>query len=432
MSASIPELYKKFKKSAGVSTDTRKIFKDCLFFALKGDRFNGNDFAATALEAGACGVVIDEMNPGLPDLPEKIFLTENVLRTLQELARFHRNQLSIPFIAVGGSNGKTTTKELIKAVLSKKYRTYATQGNLNNHIGVPLTLLSIHEDTEMAVIEMGANHEGEIAELCRITNPDYGIITNIGLDHLEGFGSVEGVARANGELFVHLKEKQGIAFVNTDEPDLVKLGSLAGKIVTFPNPGDDFRLERLPSDFFIQYRTAKGEVIQTNLFGSYNFSNLAAALCIGDYFGVEEKLAAEAVGQYIPSNNRSQIIRVRSNIVLLDAYNANPSSMEQAIGNFAAIKAEKKMVILGDMYELGEYSEEEHRKLGERVAQAGFDTILFFGEAIREALKTNPKAYYFNDKFSLHNWLQDRKTENTIVLIKGSRGVSLETVIQFL
>ncbi len=411
-----------------IITDTRKLSPDCIFFALKGENFDGNLFAEQALQNGAKYAIVDEKNTE----NSNTILVDDVLKTLQDLANYHRKKINIPIIAVGGSNGKTTTKELIFNVLSKKYNTFATLGNFNNHIGVPLSILKITTENEIAVIEMGANHEGEIALLCKIAMPNFGVITNIGLDHLEGFGSLEGVARANSELYYFLFKNNGKAFINTTEEHLSRMAQRLSNKITYPQKNDDFEVELLPSSFFVQCKTKEINLIETQLFGTYNFNNIATALCIGDYFKVPASACAEAITEYIPINNRSQIIKKNENVIILDAYNANPSSMELALKNFENIQNVKKCVILGDMFELGEASEEEHFKLGKILEESNFDTIILFGEMIQKALIYNPKAYYFTDKFSLHNWLLDKKITNTHILIKGSRGVSLETCVQFL
>lgn len=426
------QLYQKYLSCTGVSTDTRKIEPGNLFFALKGPNFNGNAFAHKALESGAKYLVLDEIiDPALADMPE-VILVDDALSALQELARHHRRQFNIPIIAVGGSNGKTTSKELIHKVLAAQFRTFATPGNLNNHIGVPLTLLQMPLNTQMAVIEMGANHAGEIAELCKIAEPNFGIITNIGMDHLEGFGSIHGVAQANGELYDFLQKNQGKIFVNTQEEMLVQLSAHFPEKITYPSQGDYFHAELIPSDFFLKIQTEAGETVQTQLFGEYNFANIATALCIGKYFGVKSSSANQAVAEYQPANQRSQFIEKRSNTIILDAYNANPSSMTLALQSFAKIKGSYKVVILGDMNELGELSTQEHLNLGKLLAELRFDLVILHGKEIQAALTDNPKAYYFPDKFSLHNWLTDRKLENAHVLIKGSRGMTLESVLLFL
>jgi UDP-N-acetylmuramoyl-tripeptide--D-alanyl-D-alanine ligase len=424
----IQQIYQLFTQSEGVCTDTRKIFQNCIFFALKGNNFNGNLYAKDAVEKGAKYAIIDEPQGN----DDRFILVENVLKTLQSLAQYHRKQFDIPVIAVGGSNGKTTTKELIANVLSKKYNTFFTQGNFNNHIGVPLTLLQMQKGIEIAVIEMGANHEGEISELCEIAMPNYGVVTNIGLDHLEGFGSLEGVARANSELYYFLHKNNGTAFVNTNEEHLERMAQRLQNKVTYPQKNNDFEVNLLENSFFVTCQTKEIPKIESQLFGSYNFNNIATALCIGNYFKVPSQLAAEAIASYQPNNNRSQIIKQNNNLILLDAYNANPSSMQAALENFAKIKATKKCVILGDMFELGEASQEEHFKLGKIIQESQFDLVILFGEMIKEALVCVPKAYYFTDKFSLHNWLMDKKITDAHILIKGSRGVALETCVKFL
>ena len=432
MSIDIDQLYHKFLNSTGVSTDTRKIEQGNLFFALKGPNFNGNKFADKALENGASYAIVDEIHEPLSSDQTEVILVENVLSALQELARYHRRKLNLPIIAVGGSNGKTTTKELIYRVLSVKYKAFATPGNLNNHIGVPLSLLQLTKDIEMAVIEMGANHEGEIAALCNIAEPNFGVITNIGMDHIEGFGSIEGVARANGELFDFLSKNQGKIFVNTQEKYLTDLAKAFSDKITYPAQGDFYEAELLPSAFFVKIQNHKGDIIQTKLFGEYNFANAATALCIGKYFEVDDALASQAVADYEPANQRSQLIQKENNTIILDAYNANPSSMEMALKSFAKIEGSYKVVLLGDMNELGDISQEEHQKLGEIVSKYKFDLVVLHGKAIQAALTSNPLAYYFPDKFSLHNWLEDKKFDQAHILIKGSRSLKLETTVQFI
>ncbi len=432
------KLYELFIQCGGISTDTRKIAKDVLFFALKGDKFDANEFAAEALGKGAKYVVMDNPKFYDPQNP-KMILVDDTLVALQQLANQYRKTLTIPVIAVCGSNGKTTTKELTKAVLSQKFITFATQGNLNNHIGVPLSLLSIPRNTEIAVIEMGANHEGETKLLCEIAQPDFGLITNNGLDHLEGFGSIEGVKRANGELFDYLLENNGKAFVNALETDLLEMSEKLPQKFFYGNHNQPHHFyfakelaEGMDAKMGVKFKTEKNEMVETQLFGSYNFYNILTALCIGKYFKVPSELANQAIANYIPANNRSQIIEKNTNTIILDAYNANPSSVGKALESFVKTKNEKKVLILGDMLELGDYSIEEHRKLGKLLSEYQFDTLIFFGKEIQEALPFNPKAYYFSDKFSLHNWLADKKIQNALWLIKGSRGMGLESVLDFI
>lgn len=433
--AIIERLYHVFRSGAKVSTDTRQIESGDIFFALKGERFNANDFAPQALAQGAALVVVEELcQDDLANNP-KVLQVASSLKTLQALARHYRQDLAPKVIGVGGSNGKTTTKELLQAVLKQGYKTFATPGNFNNHIGVPLSLLQMPADTEMAIIELGANHEGEIAELCEIAQPDYGIITNIGKDHLEGFGSVEGVARANSELYYFLLKNRpegSNVFVNTNEEALVRMSARLKSPITYPNAGNDYEAQLLSADLGLKVNTQEGEILQSQLFGAYNFANIATALCVGNFFGINPKSAREAIAQYQPNNKRSQIIRQGGATILLDAYNANPSSMQLALESFAQLKASPKMVILGDMNELGAISEEEHRQLGKQLAQSNIDLIVLHGEAVKAALADNPNAYYFPDKFSLHNWLQDRDLQGYHILIKASRGLKLESVLPFI
>lgn len=425
---SIAELYQKFKASNGISTDTRKINEGVMFFALKGDKFNANSFAQEALSKGAKYVVIDEAEYATD---ERCILVGDVLYTLQKLANYHRQQLNIPFVGMTGSNGKTTSKELVAAVLSKKFKTYYTKGNLNNHIGVPLTLLGIDESYEIAVVEMGANHQGEIRDLCGICEPTHGFITNVGKAHLEGFGGVEGVKKGKGELFDFVEKSGGTVFVNNKSEVLLEMASQRKfkERLDYLIDNEVVMLQDSPVVIF----SANSSEYETHLPGSYNFENIAASLAIGKYFGVSPELANEAVAEYNPDNNRSQIVEKGTNSILLDAYNANPSSMSASIQNFINLKTDKKkVVILGDMFELGEEAPAEHRLIGELVGKGDFDLVVLFGQLMANALEFLPNAFYFSDKFSLHNWLIDKQLQDSYILIKGSRGVSLETVVQFL
>ena len=427
---SIAELYQKFKSCSGFSTDTRKIGENVMFFALKGDKFNANSFAHEALAKGAKYVVIDEAEFATD---ERCILVGDVLYTLQKLANFHRQHLNIPFVGMTGSNGKTTSKELVAAVLSKKFKTYYTKGNLNNHIGVPLTLLGIDESYGIAVIEMGANHQGEIRDLCSICEPTHGFITNIGKAHLEGFGGIEGVKKGKGELFDFLEKTGGTVFVSNKSEVLVTMASTR-KFKERKNylVASDEQVTMLQDSPVVVF-SSNNKTYETHLPGSYNFENIAAALAIGKYFGVPSALADEAVSEYNPDNNRSQIIEKGSNSILLDAYNANPSSMSASIQNFINLKTDKqKVVILGDMLELGEDAPAEHEAIGELIAKGDFSLVILFGELMASALVPLPNAFYFTDKFSLHNWLIDKQLQYSYILIKGSRGVSLETTLQFL
>lgn len=426
---SIAELYQKFQSCNGISTDTRKIDEGVMFFALKGDKFNANSFAHEALSKGAKYVIIDEAEYATD---ERCILVGNVLYTLQKLANYHRQQLNIPFVGMTGSNGKTTSKELVAAVLSKKFKTYYTKGNLNNHIGVPLTLLGIDASYDIAVIEMGANHQGEIRDLCAICEPTHGFITNIGKAHLEGFGGVEGVKKGKGELFDFLEKSGGTVFINAQSSVLLEMAAARSfkEKLTYLSDNQEIKIIQ---DSPVVVFSNNNQTYETHLPGSYNFENMAAALKIGEYFGVSSDLANEAVAAYNPDNNRSQIIEKGTNSILLDAYNANPSSMAASIQNFINLKTDKKkVVILGDMFELGEEAPAEHRILGELVAKGEFDLVVLFGQLIASALEPLPNAFYFSDKFSLHNWLIDKQLQDSYILVKGSRGVSLETVLPFL
>ena len=431
------DLYDKFLACTSVSTDTRRITPGCLFVALKGDTFDGNQFAVQALAAGARYAVVDDAAVASQQ-PDRLLLVNDALTALQDLARHHRQTLMIPVIGLTGSNGKTTTKELIHAVLSKTYATYATVGNLNNHIGVPLSVLAITEHHELAVIEMGANHQREIALLCTICQPSHGLITNVGKAHLEGFGGLAGVRKGKGELYDYLTHSGGTVFVNSRDQVLMAMyrerlrtvrseDTFAESVLYSGEPID--LVQEAP---VVIYRDATGRTITTHLPGRYNFENILTALAIGQYFTVPDDAINEAIAGYNPANNRSQVIQTGSNTVLLDAYNANPSSMAAAVRQFAATPARRKLVILGDMFELGDESEAEHAALGQLIAEQKFDTVILAGQAMKYALTSLPKAYYFPDKFSLHNWLMDNPQTDTHVLVKGSRGISLETVVQFL
>ena len=423
----IASLYDKYLSCAGISTDTRNISPDTLFFALKGPNFNANAYAGEALEKGAKYAVIDEEKY---QKDQRFILVEDGLKTLQQLAHHHRKQLKIPFLGINGTNGKTTTKELVSAVLSKKYKTHATKGNLNNHIGVPLTLLSIHADTEIAVIEMGANKVGDIAELCQIAAPTHGLTTNIGKAHLEGFGGFEGAVRGESELYHYLIQSGGTAFINSQDPILANMSKRFEKPLFYPAQQDYFHCELLGADPFIVYRDEHQHQIHTQLLGTYNFNNIAAALCIGKYFEVPVEAANAAVKAYKPANKRSEVVKKGSNTIILDAYNANPDSMKAAIENLQHMQAVRKVVILGDMYELGDDTEKEHQALGQLLNNAVLAQILLCGKHMQAAAAACPQAEYFADKKALEAYVQNYMFENTTVLIKASRGMALETLLE--
>ena len=427
----IEEIYQRFKNSNKICTDTRKLEQYDLFFALKGDNFNGNKFAEKAIADGANYAIIDEAE--FNTSPQCI-LVDDVLKTLQELAQYHRRTFDIPVIALTGSNGKTTNKELLKGVLSKNYKVHATEGNLNNHIGVPLTLLAMPEDTQMAIIEMGANHQQEIADLCAIAEPSHGFITNIGKAHLEGFGGVEGIKKGKGEMLDYLGANRGVVFLNENDETILHMAKDRGLVLTVTYGKDERSLEMKEASPKVIFSNPENELQYTcHISGAYNFNNMQTAYAIGRYFNVSPSDAAEALAAYNPDNNRSQVVVKGSNELYLDAYNANPSSMEAAIRNFMDLKTEKqKAVVLGDMFELGDDAQKEHETLGKLVAEGNFDTIVLYGENMQHALSHLPKAYYFTDKFSLHNWVADKAFEKTAILIKGSRGTKLETIVPFI
>ncbi len=414
----IEQLYKLFTESYLVDTDTRKIRKGSLFFALKGDNFNGNMFAKQAIDKGAKYAIIDESEYSQNS---STILVDNVLETLQKLANYHRNKLNIPIISLTGSNGKTTTKELINAVISKKYKTLATTGNLNNHIGVPLTLLTMTPETEIGIVEMGANHLKEIENLCKIAEPNFGYITNFGKAHLEGFGSVEGVIKAKSELYDFLRNNNETAFVNADDSLQIKQ-STGIKTVEFSTNEIQF-IEANP---FVKVRFKNSE-INSQLIGKYNFNNIAAAIAIGNYFNISIENIKEGIENYIPSNNRSQIIEKGTNKIILDAYNANPSSMTAALENFHQLKAENKVIFLGDMFELGNDSKTEHQKIADLVAAYNFNEVYLIGKAFST---TNAKNAFIYDSFETFKSSNSKLNfTHSTILIKGSRGMALERIL---
>lgn len=425
----VEDLYRYFMESGRVSTDTRKIEPGSIFFALKGERFNANEFALSALEKGARYAVVDEvLNPS----NDRLIVVENVLETLQQLATYHRRQFSIPVIGLTGSNGKTTSKELMSAVLRKKYNLYATQGNLNNHIGVPLTLLEINVSTEIAVVEMGANHVGEIAALCAIANPTHGLITNIGKAHIGTFGGFENIVRAKSELYQYLISNEGVAFINSANDVLFKMSTRFKNPVFYPAKNDYYHCELIEADPFLRILAENGEIIQTNLLGRYNFENIAAALCIGKYFEVDGRDANRAISEFTPDNMRSQLILKNDNKIILDAYNANPSSMRAAIVSLAEMPGTNKTLILGDMYELEEEAEEEHRNIGRLLTQYSFDNVILCGDLMKSAKEEYPRATVFSDKSRLTSYLIKNPVTKSTILIKASRGMGLETILEYI
>ena len=425
----IKDLYNKFLKSGKISTDTRQISAGSIFFALKGDKFNANTFALQALEKGALYAVVDEKEYAAND---RCLLVDNVLESLQRLARYHRDQLHIPIVGLTGSNGKTTSKELLHGVLSKKYKTYATKGNLNNHIGVPLTLLAIDNTIEMAVVEMGANHLGEIALLCSIANPSHGFITNIGRAHIGMFGGFENIIRAKSELYQHLIQNEGTVFINSQNEILANMAKRFKQPIFYPAKGDYYHGELIDANPFVKVKAENGSELETKLIGAYNFENIMAALCIGKYFGVSPDDANAAIEQYEPGNMRSQMVKKGTNTIILDAYNANPSSMQAAVENLAAMNSNNKVVILGDMFELEEEADKEHRLIGQLLQNKNFDQVYLCGKLFKSALPEIPEAKYFENKTALIESLKMHPVSDSTILVKASRGIGLETIVEYL
>ncbi len=421
----IPELHQCFLQSSGLSTDTRKILKDCIFFALKGENFNGNLFAQEALDKGALKVIVDEeafhKNTG------ETILVQNVLLTLQQLAKFHREYLDIPIISLTGSNGKTTSKELIKAVLSQKFKTVATQGNLNNHIGVPLTLLAMNKQTELGIVEMGANHLGEIEMLSDIAAPDYGYITNFGKAHLEGFGSIEGVVKGKTELYKQLKANNKKVFINTNDPKQLANSEGMEKI-TFGDSHGDYKIALINSSHHLLVEF-KGTKIQSNLVGVYNFANISAAIAIGAYFGVTTEKIKAGIEGYVPSNNRSQLISKGTNVILMDAYNANPTSMLAALENFKQAKGSNKILFLGDMFELGAEAKSEHQHIVDFLAKNPFGKVYLIGSIFLKTTTNAAHIQQFETFEELKKELKENLPKEATILIKASRGMALERIL---
>lgn len=426
------QIYQLFKASAGIATDSRNIARGQIFFALKGDNFNGNKFAAQALAKGASWVVIDD-----PQFETAgTILVDDCLAELQDLASYHRKEMNIPVLAITGTNGKTTTKELLAAVLSRKYRIHYTKGNLNNHIGVPLTILSAPADTEMMIIEMGANHQGEIKTLCLIAQPDFGIITNIGTAHIEGFGSFEGVVKTKTELYEHLRMVNGTALFNDEDPILRdKVSRYVSRAFPYSAPaGIPLVLRKHPSELNLVLKVDYDHetfTIKSNLFGSYNFWNIKAAIAAGLFFKVKMADITQAVEQYQPSNNRSQVKVTGRNTLICDSYNANPSSMHSALESFAALEGNPKLVILGDMLELGNRSVEEHTKILSELKSLKIENVMLAGRIFQE-MAAGTRFSSFPDVIALADFLKSQPVNGHTILIKGSRGIGLEKIYELL
>ena len=415
----IKEIYNIFLQNPSICTDTRKIEKGSIFFALKGDNFNGNKFASQALDKGCVFAIIDEKKHQMP----KTILVNDVLETLQELATYHRNQLTIPVVGITGTNGKTTSKELINTVLSSEMNCYSTKGNLNNHIGVPLSLLKIKSTHEIAIIEMGANHKDEINFLCNISKPTHGVITNIGSAHLQGFKNLQGVIETKKELYNFLKEKNGHLFVNKDDKLLLRLSGGIDR-TTYGNNGDYKGMITKNTPFIsVEFN---GLELSSNLIGDYQFNNIMLSICIGNYFKITNENIKTAIEDYSPTNNRSEIVETKNNTLILDAYNANPSSMSAMLNSFSKQNYDNKLCILGDMLELGEYSELEHKSIVNLCEKLGLKCI-YVGE---EFNKVHSNA--FLSRVELEENLQKNPIKNMNILLKGSRGIGLEKLEKYL
>ena len=425
----IASIHSLFLKCNSVSIDTRKIEPNSLFVAIKGDRFDANTFAKEALDKGASYVIIDNE---AYYIDQRTILVEDSLVSLQELAKFHREYLKLPIIALTGSNGKTTTKELISVVLSKKYKVKATVGNLNNHIGVPLTLLSFNSETEIGIVEMGANHKKEIEFLCELAKPDYGYITNFGKAHLEGFGGVQGVIEGKSEMYQYLFDNEKLAFINLEDPIQVEKSKVL-KSFTFGinKENADVNITEVQANPFVVIRYS-GFTISSHLIGLYNANNINAALTIGKYFGVADLAIKEALESYIPENNRSQLLTKGTNQIILDAYNANPSSMTVAIENFLQLENPNKIMILGDMFELGEESQQEHQAIVTLLSNVENVKCYFVGKAFYDDRIDRNNFWFYETFESFSDYLKETKIENSTVLIKGSRGMALERTLDFL
>lgn len=423
------KIYSLFKKYPVVITDTRKIVPNSIFFALKGDNFNGNKFALQALEKGCKYAVVDEAEYALDD---RFILVSNTLIALQDLGREHRRHLGIPILAITGTNGKTTTKELTNEVLKRKYNTVSTVGNLNNHIGVPLTLLSMNKETEFGIVEMGANHPGEIRLLCEIAEPDFGIITNVGKAHLEGFGSFQGVKQTKKELYDFLAKTNGKVFVNSENSHLKEMLNTQ-ECITYGNSENDFsKAKFLQAEPYLvlELRSSIGKLyVKTKLIGAYNFENALAAVTVGRYFQIEDVEIKSALESYMPNNNRSQLKKTERNVLFLDAYNANPSSMKVAVENFASMSFKNKVVILGDMLELGSDSSKEHIDLLNLLEARGMENVILVGSIFSD-LNTCPHFKTFKSTIELIEELKKVNFSNQYILIKGSRGIQLEKIVE--
>jgi UDP-N-acetylmuramoyl-tripeptide--D-alanyl-D-alanine ligase len=431
----IKDLYSIFQFHPNIITDSRKELKNSIFFALKGEKFNGNEFAEIAINQGCSYAIIDEKKHQ-KDL--RFILVDDVLRALQDLAKYHRAQLNIPVIGITGTNGKTTTKELIRSILSKKYNTLATKGNFNNHIGVPLTLLSITKKTEISIVEMGANHIGEIAELCEIAQPNFGLITNIGKAHLEGFGSIEGIIETKKALYDYLEHHNGVAFVNDKDEILKELSKNIPQIIYGSAQYSDFKGKLVECNPFLTIEWDRGNAkmpgnrVQTKIIGDYNFDNIMASIAIGSFFNVPVGDIMNALESFESSANRSQFMNTSTNKVILDAYNANPTSMNASIINFSHMDAEEKVAIIGDMFELGKESSVEHQVIIDLLKGQPFKQVILVGSMFSSIENKSSGFLCFKDVEQAYQYLKENPIKNSSVLVKGSRGVRIEKIVELL
>ncbi|MBI9060407.1 MAG: UDP-N-acetylmuramoyl-tripeptide--D-alanyl-D-alanine ligase [Marinilabiliaceae bacterium] len=435
MEAVLEQIYDLYLRHSVISTDSRKCPVGAIYFALKGERFDGNKFVLDVLNRGASRAVSDDKSLiGI----DNVIIVSDVLKTLQNLALFHRRKLGIPILGITGTNGKTTTKELVATVLQKKFKVEATKGNLNNHIGVPLTILSMDQNVEFGVVEMGANHIGEIDFLCRIAEPDFGVITNVGKAHLEGFGSFEGVKRAKGELYNFLREKSALAFINADNVQLEQMGEgLSNKFEYGIEKGVLKGCVRDVNNPFLSVNWGSESMgcknsLETHLIGAYNLENVLCAIAVGTYFGISSQDINDAISSYYPTNNRSQFIKTATNKIILDAYNANPSSMVEALNNFTNMDHISKVAILGGMKELGEDSVLEHEKLIEHISGLSISTLILVGDEFADFTISTVSTLKFDSYESVNRFLKKSPLSNSLFLIKGSRSNRLEKIVPFL
>lgn len=424
----LTQLHDYYKDTSGLVTDSRKLIQNCFFIALRGENFDGNQFAETAIAQGAKYALVDR--PEIAKKSDRLLLVDNTLESLQELAQYHRNKLKAKIIALTGSNGKTTTKELIMSVLGKKFDTKATKGNLNNHIGVPLTLLDFDQNTEIGIVEMGANHQKEIDFLCQLAQPDIGLITNFGEAHLEGFGGVEGVIKGKSELYKYLSQTKGTIILNIDDSIQNKWKSYSPHYTFGEDAKADCRLEYLKRKSQPLAISTEGKTIESQLFGEYNYSNIAVAVALGKFFDLNLEQIEEGISGYRPTNNRSQIIHKGTNKITLDAYNANPSSMKASITSFVNNREKKGVVILGDMFELGTQTASAHQEILNLVVETNVEDILMVGKYFFKTQTQDPRVQFFSTLEEIKNFLIQNPFDKSDILIKGSRGMTLETLLE--